>query len=398
PDATDFAIAASSCGGGGAMPPGQTCAVAIRFAPLTTGPKSATLVVASDDPTSPDQVALSGVAVPPGPRVAVSPASIEFGNQPTGEPSAARPVTVTNAGVGTLQPGPIAFEGGNGVHFAIASDGCTGASLAAGESCTIGVAFAPSVTGSLTARLRIDANTYWSPDFISVSGIGIPPGGVPGGSFAPSNLAFGGVHVGLRSAPLQARLVSTGTAPVVLGSVRVTGANSADFAVTGDGCTGATVAPGQWCTVAVDFAPHGLANSVATLEVPSNSMSQLHTLALSGTGIDARPPASEFATAEGDVLVGVGLNVIVSTLGIQNAVTGSSTDDLSGVRRVDVTFTGTLETRRVQARLACDPPMTRCTWSAVVPGTPGEYDVTVRATDWYGNVEPLAPSVAILVI
>jgi hypothetical protein len=62
PDADEFRISGESCIGA-SLPPGKACRVAVRFAPVATGPGRAVLRIRSNDPTSPALVALRGTGV-----------------------------------------------------------------------------------------------------------------------------------------------------------------------------------------------------------------------------------------------------------------------------------------------------------------------------------------------
>jgi hypothetical protein len=93
--------------------------------------------------------------------LAVSPTSL-FGNQQVGTPTAIQTVTVSNpAGAPTLLISNIAFIGANGSQYTrqntVPNDCGTvyPKNLAAGTSCTIGLVFSPTSTGSKTETLRI---------------------------------------------------------------------------------------------------------------------------------------------------------------------------------------------------------------------------------------------------
>jgi hypothetical protein len=65
----------------------------------------------------------------------------------------------------------LAITGTNASDFAEVADTC-GSSLAAGSTCTIGVAFTPSATGQRTATLSITDNGSGGPQTASFTGTG----------------------------------------------------------------------------------------------------------------------------------------------------------------------------------------------------------------------------------
>jgi hypothetical protein len=105
-----------------------------------------------------------------GPQASPSPTSIDFGSQATGSTSAARTVTLTNAGNATLTINSITVGGTNGGDFS-QSNTC-GTSLAASASCTISVRFTPSAAGSRSASIAIADNAPGSPQTVALSGSG----------------------------------------------------------------------------------------------------------------------------------------------------------------------------------------------------------------------------------
>lgn len=79
-----------------------------------------------------------------------------FGTQAFGTTSAPTPIAVTNDGPDPLQVSSASLTGTAAASFAIQGDTCSGQTLAAGASCSIGVAFAPvGAAGTKTARLTV---------------------------------------------------------------------------------------------------------------------------------------------------------------------------------------------------------------------------------------------------
>jgi len=142
-----------------ALPVGGACTITVSFTALSaTAPanSSGTVVITDDAPGSPQNVALTGPIVTSA-TGRLSPPSLDFGEQAVGTTSAPRVVTLTNLlnGVSTVPLGIISVQT-NG-DFAVAQNSCP-ASLPAGSSCTLAVAFTPSAAGSRTGTLSIFNN------------------------------------------------------------------------------------------------------------------------------------------------------------------------------------------------------------------------------------------------
>lgn len=104
--------------------------------------------------------------------VALSPASFNFGNEPTGGTTAAQQFTLANSGTSalTLNNNSFAFSGANATDFA-QTNSCV-PSLAAGASCLINVTFTPAGTGARSATLAVTDADPSSPQTAALSGTG----------------------------------------------------------------------------------------------------------------------------------------------------------------------------------------------------------------------------------
>src|SRR6185312_8669161 len=92
-------------------------------------------------------------------------------------------------------------------------------------------------------------------------------------SFSPSTLTFGNQAVGSASSAQSATLTNTGTAPLHITSVSITGTNAADFAKTADTCTGAAVAVNATCS------------RTAAFTFTDDAVNSPQSLTLTGTGV-----------------------------------------------------------------------------------------------------------------
>jgi hypothetical protein len=136
----DFAVVAGD--GPYALAAGESTSVAVRFAPSAPGAAACSVAVGAACPPA----VCRGVGEA-APLCVVSPESLDFGVVEFGDFADAR-FTVRNAGGGTLT----GSVGAECAHFAVVAGG-GGFALAAGESLSATVRFAPSVTGALACSV-----------------------------------------------------------------------------------------------------------------------------------------------------------------------------------------------------------------------------------------------------
>ena len=212
--------------------------------------------------------------------VSLAPASLAFGDQLEGTPSAATTVTVNNAGNAALTVTSVVVTG----DYSRVNH-CHG-SVAAGGSCNVIVTFTPTVTGpdpgSITITDNNDAVTG-STQTIPLSGTGVAP--VAGVS--PLSLDFPNQLQATTSAPMTFTLTDTGTAALTIASITPSG----DFAES-DNCAGSVAAPGSGnpnsCTILVTFTPTAMGTRAGSITITDNNNAvngSTQTVTLSGTGV-----------------------------------------------------------------------------------------------------------------
>jgi hypothetical protein len=169
--AGQFAIVSDGCSNT-SVAVGASCQMSVRYSPTATGPVSASLTIPSDDPSSPATVALSGTGTVP--DESVLPNSLAFSPQPVASSSPTQKLTVANTadGTGALMIGTVAKTGAGAGAFDVVFDSCSGVSVAPGDSCELGVRFAPSAPGPAAAALQIPANDPGGPVSAALSGVG----------------------------------------------------------------------------------------------------------------------------------------------------------------------------------------------------------------------------------
>jgi hypothetical protein len=232
--------------------------------------------------------------------VSFTPASVAFANTqflpaPVAT-SAASTVTFSNGGGAPMRITNIYLAGLNPGDFARAGGSCPTAFpavLANGASCTVTVTFKPTALGLRQASVSFTDNAANTTDqSVALTGTGVDNTN-PTISVNPTSFNFGTVNGG-STASRVFTVTNSGTdvsgRPLSVASVGVTGANAADFTVTGQTCTNNPLAQGvvppSSCTVTVAFKPGARTARSATLTLTHNAAPVVTTtsIPLSGTG------------------------------------------------------------------------------------------------------------------
>jgi hypothetical protein len=310
-----FSLAADTCSNA-TLALGATCTVQIGFTPATLGSLQATLSFGDDAANSPQVVAVTGSGIQP--AVSLSAASLAFGNQAVGLPSAGQSVVVTNSGTDTLNIG----AAGVAAPFGIVTDTCSNTAVAPGSTCTIQVDFAPTATGPASGALSIPDDATGSPQSVALSGTGI----YPHATASPSSINFGSVPVGGRGSQ-TATLTNDGSTVVHVGTTTLTGDQV--FGLSADTCSGTTLSVGAACTVQVNFiSTTAGAYVLGTLAFNDDAGNSPQTVALSGHDVQPAVSLSVTSLAFGNQLVGTrsaNQSVVVTNSGSSNLNIGTAT-------------------------------------------------------------------------
>jgi hypothetical protein len=86
--------------------------------------------------------------------LAASPSSLAFADTVVGSQADGQTATIRNTG-NVTNTAAVQLAGTNAGDFELASNGCTGRSLAVGSSCTVTVVFAPTAAGARVATLAV---------------------------------------------------------------------------------------------------------------------------------------------------------------------------------------------------------------------------------------------------
>lgn len=272
-----YQITSQSCSGS-ALAPGASCTIAVQFAPATNGTLVSALTV-SGAPGGTVTAALSAVGQQPA-NLVVTPSSSDHGSVVVGTTSAATTFTVTNTGGVASGILGVTLGGATPNDFAIGASSCTGILLAAGGTCTVSVTFTPSSVIARSATLSI-AGTPGGTAVATLAGNGIPSAGL---YVSPTMSDFGGWLVGATSTPQTFTVVNSGGAASGVIAVSLAGAASADFALTGDTCTGTALAAAGTCVVTATFMPSIAGSRTASIAITGMPGGTV-TAAVSGTGL-----------------------------------------------------------------------------------------------------------------
>jgi hypothetical protein len=226
------------------------------------------------------QVIVQGVyanvygAVPlslPTPRpsaISFTPPTLAF-SQNIGSPSAAQTITVTNFGGSNINGLTLSATG----PFSQTSNCPTVLTPAA--SCTVLVTFTPVTAGAASGTIGVIDDSYnqGTAQTLLLSGTGT----TPAATIAPASISFSSQVLGSSSKASNVTVQSSGTGPLQVANVSVTG----PFTQTNN-CSG-SIAPAASCTIAVTFSPTVTGSISGVLTITDNAGTQSVNLTGSGS-------------------------------------------------------------------------------------------------------------------
>jgi hypothetical protein len=171
------------------------------------------------------------------------------------------------------------------------SNGCIGAVLPSGGTCTTNVTFTPTTAGTRTANVQYTDTASGSPQNVPLTGTGVA--GVPVASLTPSAIVFGAQVLSTTSVAAQAVLTNTGSGTLSITSI----ATSGDFAQTNT--CGSTLVGNSACTISVTFTPTATGTRSGALTVTDNAAGSPRSTTLSGTGITTKCSLTNLFTLSG---------------------------------------------------------------------------------------------------
>lgn len=282
-DSNNFGIQSDGCSGV-ALSSGQSCTVTVTFSPMALGHYSTSFALISLSQTIISASLVEGRGIEP--RVTLSTTAIDFGDQTVGKSSTEHEVLLSNSGNTALAITNIEAS----EDFAVTDD--CGVSVPAEGSCTLGVTFTPPSPNTFAGTVTITDDASDSPQTISLSGLGVPPG-TKDVDLSRKEIDFGGQLVGTTSNAEDVTLTNTGTVPLTINAITP----SANFGVTDD-CPVPpnTLAADASCNLGITFTPNQTGNFSGTVTVDDDANDSPQTISLTGQGIANDGPVASLST------------------------------------------------------------------------------------------------------
>jgi len=206
--------------------------------------------------------------------IVATPASVDFGNVQVGH-SASQTETLTNtATVGlTIYSSTLTGSGFTASGLTLPM------TLAAGQSFTFTLTFAPQASGTASGNITFSSRNGRSKLVVALTGAGSAAGTL---AVSPPSLSFGNVAVGSNKA-LQGTLSASGT------SVQVSSGTVSTSEFTISGITfPVTIASGSSVPFTMTFAPQASGIANATASFASDASNSPAAQSLTGTGVAAQ--------------------------------------------------------------------------------------------------------------
>ena len=151
----------------------------------------------------------------------------------------------------------------------------------------------------------------------------------PAVTLLPPSLSFGNETAGTTSASQSTVLTNSGTGPLAITAVALTGTNPADFTES-DNCVSASpLAANASCAITVKFAPAATASYSASVSIADNASNSPQTVPLAGTGTAPAAPVASLTAPAAFPSTTVGATATALSATLSN--TGTAALSISGV-------------------------------------------------------------------
>jgi hypothetical protein len=182
--------------------------------------------------------------------VSASPEPIVLAPTTVGNQSPTQTVQISYEGEGEASVNKVTIEGEEAGEFF--SNGSSCGSLASGQSCEAWVGLKPSSIGEKQAFVVISFNGERPTVAFPISGRSV----APQLTFTPSSYDFGLQRINRETISTNFQMTNDGEAEVQLGSLEISGPGQQGFWQGNNSCWGTWLAPGQSCSIQVNFNPN----------------------------------------------------------------------------------------------------------------------------------------------
>jgi hypothetical protein len=238
----------------GAYAPGTGCSATVHFAPINLGPQTAYLCVFDNTtPNGRQSIPLSGNGVVP-PTLVLQPSTYDFGGVSVRTTSAPGRFILRNPG--TI---PVDFTTRVGGPFQLGATTCR-SPIDPGSSCALTATFTPTAQGQFSDQLAV-IPSVGTPAYSQLFGSGV----VGPALQLPNSMEFL-YAIGNEPTLRELRVVNTGTAPLTIDSIRITGTG---FTLVNP-CP-STLAPDEGCILMLGFSSTTAGQTEGALTVNTNA-------------------------------------------------------------------------------------------------------------------------------
>jgi Abnormal spindle-like microcephaly-assoc'd, ASPM-SPD-2-Hydin len=301
---------------------GQSTSISTVFKPTAGKADTGTITITSNAAGSPSLVTLSGTGTTGTTAAAltVTPTTIAFGSVAVGSEQT-QTVHVENTGNETATISKLTISG-----TGVSVSGITApATLAAGQTANLTVAYKPVAAGTLTASLAIASNATNASVVVGINAT------ATSSTLAatPSSVSFGNVVVGSNTTQ-TIRLQNIGTSQVTISAITPSVSSIAISGVT----TPINLAPGTSATLTAAYKPTAAGSVAGKITVTSNAVGSPTIVDLSATAAAA---AVQLTPSASSLSFG---SVTVGSSGTSQLTVKSTGNTNATISKVAITGTG----------------------------------------------------------
>ncbi|MGA3371748.1 MAG: Ig-like domain-containing protein [Terracidiphilus sp.] len=264
----------TTCANPGTLGANSSCMIGLTFTPGAIGTSSGSLVITTTGPSATQTVTLSGTEIAP---ATLSTAALQFLYVGINQTSPILTTTLTNHQLTALGITSLVVSGPGYALDPSTTCGNPG-TLAANTSCTIGVTFTPTTTGTKAGTLVITTTNPSAQMTVTLGGTG-----EVATTLSANGLSFGFVALNQTSAVKTVTLMNNQSSALGITSLVVSGPGFALDPSTTCGNPGTLAGFLASCTIGLTFTPTGPGTQSGTLVITTTNPSTVQTVTLSGT-------------------------------------------------------------------------------------------------------------------